>query len=112
MKVEFYSERKYMQQADIFGDLRIHRLKCWTEYFNFVANKDIEKRKNFEVRKYDRDYQVGDYLLLSAYDPKEDKYTDRYVWRQITYILHDNRFLPEDIVVMGLIDNAPKLHII
>ena len=52
----------------------IHELKTWPEYFKDVA----AGIKTFELRKNDRDFQVGDELVLKEYDPKEDKYSGRY----------------------------------
>lgn len=43
-----------------------HELKCNTEYFSRIAMG----QKTFEIRKNDRDYQVGDKLILREYDPK------------------------------------------
>ena len=47
-----------------------HDLKCWTEYFDAVA----DGRKNFEVRYNDRGYQAGDTVTLHAYSRKENCY--------------------------------------
>lgn len=44
-----------------------HELKIHPMYFNRVA----EGVKTFEIRKNDRDYQVGDTLLLREYDPEK-----------------------------------------
>lgn len=105
-----------MQEAVIFstdeGESRIHFLKTWTEFYNSIVDEDITKRKCFEVRKNDRNYRVGDYLLLQDYDNNTEKYIGRETWRKITYILRDNRFLPEDMVVMSLIEKAPTITIL
>jgi len=42
-----------------------HDLKAWPEFFDALASR----RKTFEVRKNDRDYQLGDVLLLREYAP-------------------------------------------
>lgn len=42
-----------------------HKLKCWPEFFIVVQSG----RKNFEIRKNDRDYKVGDELILSEWAP-------------------------------------------
>lgn len=45
----------------------VHFLKTLRPYFNDVVLKDEFKRKTFEVRKNDRNYQVGEYLVLQEY---------------------------------------------
>ncbi|GEO70520.1 DUF3850 domain-containing protein [Levilactobacillus acidifarinae] len=59
---------------------RIHNLKVLPEYFE----EQMAGRKRFEIRKNDRDYQVGDQLNLREWDGK--KYTGFcwIVW--ITYM--------------------------
>lgn len=42
-----------------------HELKLHPRYFNRVA----DGTKTFEIRKNDRDFQVGDRLLLKEFDP-------------------------------------------
>lgn len=42
-----------------------HSLKTWPSYW--IAVK--EGRKRFEVRRHDRDFAVGDMLLLRMWDP-------------------------------------------
>lgn len=62
----------------------IHELKVLPEYFNQVASHN----KNFELRKDDRDYRVGDWILLKEFD--NGSYTGREVGCfAITYILRD-----------------------
>ena len=53
--------------------MKIHELKCWPELFTPV----IKKKKPFDVRLNDRDYQAGDALLLSEYNPLQKTYTGR-----------------------------------
>lgn len=42
-----------------------HELKCRPEYFQRI----VSGQKTFEVRKNDRNYQVGDTLVLKEFDP-------------------------------------------
>lgn len=44
-----------------------HELKCRPEYFNRVCIG----QKTFEVRKNDRNFQVGDVLILKEYSPEK-----------------------------------------
>jgi hypothetical protein len=51
---------------------KIHELKTWPEYFA-VAGDD----KRFELRKDDRGFEVGDFLLLKEFDPSTNEYTGK-----------------------------------
>ena len=61
----------------------IHELKIWPEYFNAVK----EGIKTFEYRLNDRNYQVGDTLVLKEYLPESKEYTGQEVSVVVTYIL-------------------------
>lgn len=95
-----------------------HHLKCWPEYF--AAIKD--GTKTFEVRQADRDYCVGDVLILHEFEPCREcdgrgwnaghsavslhtverscmttdaprgRYTDRSESRRVTYCLNGGQF--------------------
>lgn len=45
-----------------------HVLKCHRQFMPRIASG----QKTFEIRKNDRDYQVGDMLRLYEYDPKSN----------------------------------------
>lgn len=62
--------------------MKTHELKILPEYFK--AQED--GIKNFEIRKNDRDYKVGDWIYLKEYDPQTKMYTGRYIFAEITYI--------------------------
>jgi hypothetical protein len=72
-----------------------HRLKILPEYFEAVR-KGI---KNFEVRKKDRDFRVGDMLILREWDGKQ--YTGRDQRRKIGYILDNPEYCKEGFVIIG-----------
>ncbi len=77
----------------------LHNLKTWPPFWEAVS-RGI---KNFEVRKGDRDFQVGDTLSLQEWDPATKTYTGREIFRTITYILGGGEFgIEKDYVVMGL----------
>lgn len=63
-----------------------HRLKTWPEYFGPVALG----LKNFELRFNDRDYHVGDILVLEEYDPDSKSYTGESLKVEVTYILKNS----------------------
>jgi hypothetical protein len=79
---------------------KVHYLKTWTPFF-----KDAESGiKQFEVRKNDRDYEVGDTLILEDFDPITEKYTGAWVPEKITYKLDDIRFVKEGYVILGMVN--------
>jgi len=85
---------------------KIHTLKIWQEYYSQV----ISGNKKFEIRNNDRDFQVGDVLILQEYDPDVDSYTGEMVSAKITYITNFGQ--KENYVVMSieLIDNLKELY--
>jgi hypothetical protein len=75
--------------------MKIHELKSWPQFFEKVVSGE----KTFEVRLDDRNFKVGDFLYLREYDPKALRYSGRFQYARITYIL-DAR---EDRIVAGVI---------
>lgn len=75
-------------------DYVVHELKIWPSYFEAVLNGT----KTFEIRKDDRQFSVGDILVLMEYEPgvidysvvpeviKESRYTGRVINKEISYI--------------------------
>jgi hypothetical protein len=73
---------------------RIHHLKTWPVFFQPIRDGS----KTFEIRKNDRDFQIGDILILEEFDPLMPKlreegqngalgeYTGRRYTAKITYI--------------------------
>jgi len=60
-----------------------HKVKSWTAFFQ--AFKTGAKKHDMRDLK-DRDYKVGDILILQEYDPFKGEYTGEELTRQITYI--------------------------
>ena len=75
-----------------------HQLKTIQPFFNDLSGV----RKNFEIRKNDRNFQEGDVLILAEYDGKH--FTGISLKASITYILKDcEEFgLKEGFVILGL----------
>ncbi|OFF73215.1 hypothetical protein BJM29_12180 [Listeria monocytogenes] len=62
--------------------INTHKLKTWPEYFQPLW----DRKKMFEIRKNDRDYKLGDFVILNEYDPNTKKYTGRQVSAFIEYV--------------------------
>lgn len=73
-----------------------HLLKCVPPFFADV----LYGVKTFEIRKNDRDYQLGDFLFLREYISTTNKYTNRLCLAKIIYITNWEQ--KSDFVVMGL----------
>ena len=88
--------------------MKLHKLKLTQPYFDQVKyhNGKVENFfKKFEVRKNDRDYQVGDLLLLLEYDPKTKEYLNDGYFTEINYILDLQESLGicnSEYVILGL----------
>lgn len=78
----------------------IHELKTDILFYGAVACGN----KTFEIRKDDRNFQVGDILHLQEYRPLEGKYTGNSLKMVITYILSYAPYygLKPGYVIMGI----------
>jgi len=85
-----------------------HELKILPQYFKSVKDGS----KPFEIRKNDRDYKVGDTLILKEYDLENmihvpggiiGGYTGQEITKEITYILEGGQYgLEEGYCILGL----------
>ena len=89
--------------------MKLHELKIKKEYFQEV----YFGKKTFELRKDDRDYEVGDLIKFNVIDNvvspnKEEKtecaYIDENRLYEITYILRDvpEYGLDKDYCILGI----------
>ena len=79
--------------------MKVHELKCWRAPFAAVK----AGTKTHEVRKNDRDFVVGDELLLREYDPSTGAYSGACQRVIVTYISDAGTFgLPPDLCVMSI----------
>ena len=70
---------------------KTHEIKILTEYVLPVA----QGAKHFEVRKNDRNYKEGDYLLMFGIN--SSKYpTNEMIGARVDYVLHGAQFGIED----------------
>jgi len=65
--------------------MKAHDLKIYPEYWEDI----VTGKKTFEVRKNDRDYQVGDLLLFRKFDPVANSYPnfDEVLVCDVTYVV-------------------------
>lgn len=82
----------------------VHKVKCWTPYYLAIVAGD----KKFDVRRDDRGYQKGDYVLLEQFDPTTQKYVTASrgcpfsIEKEIKYILTGGQFgIEPGFVVLG-----------
>jgi hypothetical protein len=78
------------------AEIREHELKTWPEFFRAIR----EGRKRHEVRANDRDFRVGDVLVLREYEPSTNRYTGELERRRVSYVT--SAFLPPPLVAMSL----------
>lgn len=80
-----------------------HDLKVWPEFFEALCDGS----KRFEVRKADRDFRVGDRLMLREWS-EASGYHGRSYHTQIGYIMSGGRFgVAPGYVVLGLSSAPP-----
>lgn len=83
-----------------------HALKILPKYFKEL----VECRKNFELRKKDRDYRIGDILELNEFDG--DKYTGNSLLYEITYILNGGEYgLDKDYVILSIQELGMQIYL-
>lgn len=97
LKVEIEQTNKVEVPETVMDDRR-HKLKLAKMFFEDVRLG----RKSFELRKNDRDYQIGDILELREMDNGEP--TGRVIEKEITYILEGFSGLKEDYCILALAD--------
>ena len=77
----------------------IHELKSCPDQFECLAKKEMRH----DVRRFDRDFRAGDWVMLREWDPAVGNYTGNQVFREITHITAPGTFgLPDDIGVLSL----------
>lgn len=78
--------------------MKTHELKVLPEYFEAI----VDGRKTFEIRYNDRNYQVGDRLLLKEWDG--EKYTGNEIYKYINYALDDRSgYAIDGYVIMSIV---------
>ncbi len=84
-----------------------HELKTWPSFYDAV----LSGKKTFEVRKHDRNFKVGDILLLNKWDNSTNEYMGSQTACSITYILEGGQFgIEKGYCVMGLKPIKPDMR--
>jgi len=79
--------------------MKQHRLKTHPQYFERILSGD----KTFEVRKNDRDFQVGDEIILEEWYPESESYSGDWALVRVTYLLQGGQFgIEDDYIVMSI----------
>lgn len=91
--------------ASVRGNAAIqHELKVWPGCFAAV----LAGTKPFDVRFNDRNFQVGDALLLREYEPEGEQYSGRTTTRWISYLLQGGSFgIEAGWCVLGFSEHPP-----
>lgn len=75
---------------------KCHDLKILRKYFNDV----LLGTKTFEIRKNDRNFEIGDYINLREWDPDKQEYTGGHLVKQICYMTDYQQ--KDGYVVLGI----------
>jgi hypothetical protein len=78
------SPREYWKLNKSLVHRKRHEIKIAPEYYEAIKSG----RKNFELRKNDRDYKVGDILILSEFGGEQSESKEPLV-RIVEYVLKD-----------------------
>jgi hypothetical protein len=89
-----------------------HYVKSWPQFFSLM----VEGVKKHDMRNMkDRNYKVGDTLVLKEYDPFKGVYTGRAAFFKITYITSNatpcalsSAMLDHDACILSL-ERLPEL---
>lgn len=83
----------------------VHELKCWPPHFAAIRSGD----KSFEIRRNDREFAVGDTVVLKEFSPLDTTFTGQTETRLITFLLSEEEFgVVHGFVVIGF-GHVPQL---
>jgi len=78
--------------------MKLHELKTDSDYFNDT----FLRLKQFEIRMNDRDFKIGDLLLLRKLNSKMECYQpDQAILVKVKYIFQDCNYLGDGYCVLG-----------
>ena len=76
--------------------MKFHNLKIEPKWFEL----HLLGLKSYEIRKNDRDFRQGDFLVLEEYENR--KYTGRKLILKIKYVATGLPYLLNDVVVLTI----------
>jgi hypothetical protein len=80
-------------------ELRYHELKCWPKPYSEL----VSGHKGYEIRRHDRNYQVGHMMLIREWDPDREQYTGQYSTWIVQHLTPGGEWgLPQDLCILGV----------
>lgn len=85
--------------------MSVHHLKVIQPYYDQL----YLGLKHFELRRFDRDYKVGDILVLQEYDPNTSQFSGSNIEKQVTMVLSNCAHfgLMDGYCIMSIVDYNP-----
>lgn len=62
--------------------VKTHNVKSWSHFFDAI----VAGNKTHDLRKMDRDFRIGDHVILERYDNINGVYTGEKATVEVTYI--------------------------
>ncbi len=90
-------------QVSVPDNCQLHELEIWSSCFTAVETG----AKPFDVRANDRNFQVGDALLLREFNPETGAYSGRIALRWASYVLPGGFGIQDGWCVLGLAEHPP-----
>ena len=78
--------------------MKTHYLKIWPQYYAETAQGE----KFAQLRKNDRNYQIGDRLVLQEYDPKRSVYTGLEITCHVTDLIEKCEGLMDGFCILSI----------
>lgn len=97
-KLQEQEKKEKMQKLPSKQEKTAHDVKLGASFFEDVRSG----RKNFELRRNDRNYKTGDLIVLHEY--KDGKETDRSITKEIGYMLEEFEGLKDGYCILGLVE--------
>ena len=89
----------YLEKLNLEYPMAVHELKTVNPWFNDV----VSGLKRFEIRLNDRNFQVGDTLLLMEYDTDTQSYTGKEIKKLISGIYESPKIKHKDSLKPGYV---------